>query len=94
MIEFVTTSFRLLRTMASAWRRDPEFRSLLVLTVITLLQRHHAHDREPGRPLAQDRNWQDLHDNIHLRRSQHDFRVHRRRVERNPGPQEEETAAQ
>ena len=93
MIEFVTTSFRLLRTMASAWRRDPEFRSLLVLTVITLLQRRHAHDRGPGRPLAQDRNWQDLHDNIHLCRSQHNFRVHRRRVERNPGPQEE-TAAQ
>ena len=64
MIEFVTTSFRLLRTMASAWMRDPEFRSLLVLTVITLLQRRHAHDRGPGRPLAQDRNWQDLHDNI------------------------------
>jgi hypothetical protein len=93
MIEFVTTSCRLLRSMASAWRRDPEFRSLLVLTVITLLQRRHAHDRGPGRPLAQDRNWQDLHDNIHLCRSQHNFRVHRRRVERNPGPQEE-TAAQ
>lgn len=56
MIQFVTTSFHLLRTMASAWMRDPEFRSLLVLTVITLLQRRHAHDRGPGRPLAQDRN--------------------------------------
>jgi voltage-gated potassium channel len=37
MIEFFTTSLRLLRSMASAWRRDPEFRSLMFLAVITLL---------------------------------------------------------
>jgi hypothetical protein len=36
MIEFATTSFRLFRSMASAWRRDLQFRSLLVHSVITL----------------------------------------------------------
>jgi hypothetical protein len=36
MFEFAITSFRLLRRIAGAWRRDPEFRSLLVLAVITL----------------------------------------------------------
>jgi voltage-gated potassium channel len=36
MIEFFVPSLRLLRSMASAWRKDPQFRSLLVLAGITL----------------------------------------------------------
>src|SRR3712207_6513055 len=37
MIEFFTTTLRLARGVASAWRRDPQFRSLVVLVLITLL---------------------------------------------------------
>ncbi len=37
MIEFFLTSVRLVRAMASAWKRDPEFRSLLFLVLLTLL---------------------------------------------------------
>src|SRR3712207_5567153 len=37
MIEFFTTTLRLARSVTSAWRRDPQFRSLVVLVVITLL---------------------------------------------------------
>jgi voltage-gated potassium channel Kch len=37
MIEFFLTTIRLLRGMSSAYRRDPEFRSLLFLVLITLL---------------------------------------------------------
>jgi hypothetical protein len=31
MIEFFLTTLRLVRGMASAWRRDPQFRSLVFL---------------------------------------------------------------
>jgi voltage-gated potassium channel len=37
MIEFFLTTLRLARSVASAWRTDPQFRSLVVLEVITLL---------------------------------------------------------
>ena len=37
MIEFFLTTLRLARGTASAWRRDPQFRSLTFLVVITLL---------------------------------------------------------
>ena len=37
MIEFFVTTLRLARGVASAWRRDPQFRSLVVLVLITLL---------------------------------------------------------
>ncbi len=37
MIEFFLTTLRLLRAITSAWRRDPQFRSLVFLVVITLL---------------------------------------------------------
>ena len=37
MIEFFLTSVRLVRAMASAWKRDPEFCSLLFLVLLTLL---------------------------------------------------------
>jgi len=37
MIEFFLTLLRLARGTASAWRRDPQFRSLVFLVVITLL---------------------------------------------------------
>src|SRR3712207_6507937 len=37
MIEFFITTLRLARSVASAWRRDPQFRSLVVLVLITLL---------------------------------------------------------
>jgi voltage-gated potassium channel len=37
MIEFFLTTLRLGRAVASAWRRDPQFRSLVFLVVITLL---------------------------------------------------------
>lgn len=37
MIEFFLTTFRLLRGIASAWKRDPEFRSLTFLVLVTLL---------------------------------------------------------
>ena len=37
MIEFFITTLRLARGVASAWRRDPQFRSLVFLVVITLL---------------------------------------------------------
>jgi voltage-gated potassium channel len=37
MIEFFLTTLRLLRGMASAWKRDPEFRSLTFLVLVTLL---------------------------------------------------------
>ena len=37
MIEFFLTTIRLLRGMASAWRREPQFRSLVVLVIVTLL---------------------------------------------------------
>jgi hypothetical protein len=37
MIEFFLTTYRLVRSLASAWRRDPEFRSLVFLVVITLV---------------------------------------------------------
>jgi hypothetical protein len=37
MIEFVLTTLRLLRGITSAWRRDPEFRSLVFLVLVTLL---------------------------------------------------------
>ena len=37
MIEFFVTTLRLARSLASAWRRDPQFRSLVVLVLITLL---------------------------------------------------------
>jgi voltage-gated potassium channel len=37
MIEFFLTTLRLARGAASAWRRDPQFRSLVFLVVITLL---------------------------------------------------------
>lgn len=37
MIEFFLTTLRLLRGMTSAWRRDPEFRSLTFLVLVTLL---------------------------------------------------------
>jgi voltage-gated potassium channel len=36
MIEFFLTTLRLARGVASAWRRDPQFRSLVFLVVITL----------------------------------------------------------
>jgi len=37
MIEFFITVVRLARSVVSAWRRDPQFRSLVFLVVITLL---------------------------------------------------------
>jgi hypothetical protein len=37
MIEFFITLLRLARSIASAWRRDPQFRSLVFLVIITLL---------------------------------------------------------
>jgi voltage-gated potassium channel len=37
MIEFFVTTLRLARGVASAWRSDPQFRSLVFLVVITLL---------------------------------------------------------
>ena len=37
MIEFFLTTLRLVRGIASAWKRDPEFRSLLFLVLVTLL---------------------------------------------------------
>jgi voltage-gated potassium channel len=37
MIEFFITTLRLARSVASAWRRDPQFRSLVFLVVVTLL---------------------------------------------------------
>lgn len=37
MIEFFLTTVRLVRSMGSAWRRDPQFRSLTILVLITLL---------------------------------------------------------
>ncbi len=37
MIEFFLTTLRLVRGVASAWKRDPEFRSLLFLVLVTLL---------------------------------------------------------
>ncbi len=37
MIEFFLTTRRLVRAVASAWKRDPQFHSLTFLVVITLL---------------------------------------------------------
>src|SRR3712207_4628558 len=37
MIEFFLTTRRLVRAVASAWRRDPQFRSLTALVVVTLV---------------------------------------------------------
>jgi hypothetical protein len=37
MIEFFLTTLRLVRGVASAWKRDPQFRSLVVLVLVTLL---------------------------------------------------------
>ena len=37
MIELLLTTLRLVRGVASAWRRDPQFRSLAFLVVFTLL---------------------------------------------------------
>jgi voltage-gated potassium channel len=37
MIEFFLTTFRLVRGVSSAWKRDPRFRSLTVLVALTLL---------------------------------------------------------
>ena len=37
MIELFFTMLRLIRSVASVWRRDPEFRTLVYLVVITLL---------------------------------------------------------
>ena len=37
MIELFFTLLRLARSVASVWRRDPEFRSLVFLVVVTLL---------------------------------------------------------
>jgi voltage-gated potassium channel len=37
MIELFVTVLRLARSVASAWRRDPQFRSLTFLVVITLV---------------------------------------------------------
>ena len=37
MIEFFLTTLRLLRSVASVWRRDPQFRSLVFLVLVTLL---------------------------------------------------------
>jgi hypothetical protein len=37
MIEFFLTTLRLVRGVASAWKRDPEFRSLVFLVLVTLL---------------------------------------------------------
>src|SRR3712207_6563257 len=37
MVEFLITTLRLARSVASAWRRDPQFRSLVFLVLITLL---------------------------------------------------------
>jgi len=37
MIEFFFTTLRLVRSVGSAWKRDPEFRSLVFLVLITLL---------------------------------------------------------
>src|SRR5215208_7041625 len=37
MIAFFITTLRLARSVASAWRTDPQFRSLVFLVVITLL---------------------------------------------------------
>jgi voltage-gated potassium channel len=37
MIEFFITTVRLVRSVGSAWRRDPQFRSLTFLVLITLL---------------------------------------------------------
>ncbi len=37
MIEFVLTTRRLVRAVASAWKRDPQFRSLMLLVVFTLV---------------------------------------------------------
>ena len=37
MIEFFITTLRLVRAVASAWKRDPQFRSLTALVVVTLV---------------------------------------------------------
>jgi voltage-gated potassium channel len=37
MIEFFLTTLRLARGVAGAWRRDPQFRSLVFLVIITLV---------------------------------------------------------
>ena len=37
MIEFFSPMVRLLKALVGAWRRDPQFRSLVVLVFFTLL---------------------------------------------------------
>jgi voltage-gated potassium channel len=37
MIEFLLTTLRLVRGVGSAWKRGPEFRSLVFLVLVTLL---------------------------------------------------------
>ena len=37
MIEFFVTTLRLVRSVGSTWQRDPQFRSLTILVLITLL---------------------------------------------------------
>ncbi len=37
MIEFFSTTLRFGRAVSSAWKRDPQFRSLTILVLITLL---------------------------------------------------------
>src|SRR5215217_2584317 len=37
MIEFFITTLRLVRSVGSAYRRDPQFRSLVFLVLVTLL---------------------------------------------------------
>jgi voltage-gated potassium channel len=37
MIEFFLTTLRLVRGVARAWRRDPEFRSLVFVVLVTLV---------------------------------------------------------
>jgi voltage-gated potassium channel len=37
MIQFFITTLRLVRSVASAYRRDPQFRSLVFLVLVTLL---------------------------------------------------------
>jgi voltage-gated potassium channel len=52
MIEFFLTTRRLVRAVASAWKRDPQFRSLTALVVVTLVGGTIFYSLEEGRSVV------------------------------------------
>ncbi len=81
MNEFFLTMLRLARSMISAWSRDPQFRSLVVLVIVTLLGGTIFYSTVEGGDLAPTTTIGKLFTVIYIFGNRHYLGVHRYRSE-------------